>query len=391
MRSRDVRKNGSTLLFALVVAVAILLTMAAAISTTLTMSRNTRYEIDRTGALAIAEGVTEVAQKRLLDEISNFQAPTLSGTVDLGGETYAYEVQAIDAPRNNIASDGVASSIQHYVITASVENGEGYATVDRVIDLTATPLFQYMIFFDGDLEVLPGPPMTLSGRVHANGDLYVGAGRTLTVDTEVFQSTGQILRRRKNDGSESTGTVKIKVKGTSTFQELTNALDAEHPDWTTHALDTWQGTVKDGSHGVKEIAVPDIGSIKAFNPDGSKGHFHENAGLTIVDGQAFDAAGTPIDLSGAITEKPMFDAREGKTIIVTEIDLAALNASGHFPANGLLYAYRTDASTAHPNGVRLVNGQELAGPLSVVSEDPVYVKGDFNTLNKKPAAVISDA
>lgn len=87
----------------------------------------------------------------------------------------------------------------------------------------------------------------------------------------------------------------------------------------------------------------------------------------------------------------MYDAREGKTVTVTEIDMGLLNKSGQFPANGLIYACRTDASASQPNGIRLSNGSEIMAPLSVVSEDPVYIKGDFNTVDKKGVAVMSDA
>ncbi|MEM7234711.1 MAG: hypothetical protein AAF517_21205, partial [Planctomycetota bacterium] len=187
------------------------------------------------------------------------------------------------------------------------------------------------------------------------------------------------------------GTVNIRVNGTTNYQPLTNAEDAEHADWTNYALNRWGGTVKDGAHGVKEVAAPEIQSIKAFNSDGSKGYYHEQADLVIVDDQAYDAAGNPVDLGAALVQKTMYDAREKKNVTVSEIDLAALNAAGEFPDNGLIYAYRTDASSSQPNGVRLVNGAELGGPLTVVTEDPLYVKGDYNTVNKKGASVLADA
>ena len=37
--------------------------------------------------------------------------------------------------------------------------------------------------WDVYLEILPGPSMTLGGRVHTNGNLYVGCGSTLTMNT----------------------------------------------------------------------------------------------------------------------------------------------------------------------------------------------------------------
>jgi hypothetical protein len=159
-----------------------------------------------------------------------------------------------------------------------------------------------------------------------------------------------------------------------------------------YALDTWKGTVQDGAHGVREIAAPDIKTIKAFQPDGTKGFYHENADLVIVDGSAYDGSGNPLSLPpGTLTVKNMYDAREGKTIRVSEINIGLLNTSGRFPPNGLIYAYRTDASASQPNGIRLANATEILRPMTVVSEDPVYVKGDFNTVNKKGVAVMADA
>jgi hypothetical protein len=182
------------------------------------------------------------------------------------------------------------------------------------------------------------------------------------------------------------------VSGDTTYEAMTNAFDSEYSDWTTYALDTWNGTVQDGSHGVREVAAPDIKTIKAFDAGGSKGFYHAHADLVIVNGNAFDRNGSPVALpAGALVEKTMYDAREGRTVTVSEINLGALNASGQFPANGLVYAYRTDSTPTQPNGIRLTNGTELLRPMTVVSEDPVYVRGDFNTVNKKGAAVIADA
>ena len=39
----------------------------------------------------------------------------------------------------------------------------------------------------------------------------------------------------------------------------------------------------------------------------------------------------------------------------------------------------------------MTNGAELQGPLTIVSEDPVFIHGDFNTVDKKAAAVMADA
>jgi hypothetical protein len=386
------RRTGSVLFLGLVVSILILLAMVAAVSTSVTLGREAKYKIDRTQALAAAEGTTERAQKLILEQVSNFEIPTLVGSVTLGGVPHPYTVTPIGSSSVHVDSDGITRTIQHYQISSNVQTGDGFATVDRIVDLTVTPLFQFMIFSDDDLEILPGPSMTLGGRVHANGNLYVGSGGTLTVDTEYFRATGDILRKRKNDNSEATGDVNIKVKGETTYVNMDNTHDAEYTDWTNYALSTWKGTVQDGAHGVREIAAPDIKTIKAFQPDGSRGFFHDKADLVIVDTNAYDGDGNPVSLPpGTLTTKTMFDAREGKTIRLSEVNVGLLNSSGQFPANGLIYAYRTDATSTNPNGIRLTNGSEILRPLTVVSEDPVFVRGDFNTVNKKGVAVIADA
>src|SRR5688572_28977530 len=89
------REKGSILLLGLIVSILILFTTVAAVSTTLTLGKEAKYKIDRTRALAAAEGVTETAQKRVLEQVSNFEAPTLGGTVDLGGSTYPYTITPI--------------------------------------------------------------------------------------------------------------------------------------------------------------------------------------------------------------------------------------------------------------------------------------------------------
>jgi len=41
--------------------------------------------------------------------------------------------------------------------------------------------------------------------------------------------------------------------------------------------------------------------------------------------------------------------------------------------------------------IRLVDGEELAAPLTVVTDNPLYTLGDYNSTNKKAAALFTDA
>ncbi|MGE3165596.1 MAG: hypothetical protein AB7O52_11865 [Planctomycetota bacterium] len=386
------REQGAVLLLAIIFTFVIGLLVAGTVTTSVSESRSSMFSMNHADALARAEGTTEVAQKQMLDAVANFYSPSLSGSVTLAGQNYTYAIAPAGPSLQVTDLDGVTLVIQPFEITAEAQIENASARVQRIADLTLTPIFQYMIFYDDDLEILPGPAMTLGGRVHSNGSIYIGSGNTLTVDSNYLRATGEILRQRKNDGTATGGTIDIKVYGDSSFVNMASGMDSSNDDWVNLALDTWGGTVQSGAHGVAEVAAPAIGSIKAFDDMGAPGYYHDSADLVIVDGQAFDTNGNAIVLPvGVVQERTMFDGRENKTITVTEIDLGALALSGNFPANGLIYSYRTDASSSQPNGVRLTNGAELAAPLTVVTEDPLFIHGDFNTVNKKGAAVMADA
>ena len=104
---------------------------------------------------------------------------------------------------------------------------------------------------------------------------------------------------------------------------------------------------------------------------------------------ASDKIDNSVDLSGCnITSKKFYDKREEAAMNVTEVDVGALESCGKMPTNGILYVYRDGTDAA----VRLVNGAQLPSQgLTFVSENPVYIQGDYNTVNKVPAAVLGDA
>ena len=60
-------------------------------------------------------------------------------------------------------------------------------TLSRYFQQTDSSLFQAMLFFQNDLELHPGPSMTLYGLVHTNANLYTaaGTGGSLTFNSNV--------------------------------------------------------------------------------------------------------------------------------------------------------------------------------------------------------------
>ena len=75
--------------------------------------------------------------------------------------------------------------------------------------------------------------------------------------------------------------------------------------------------------------------------------------------------------------------------------MANLKESGAYPDNGVLYV-STEDSGNNQGAVRLTDGAELpksptASGFTVATDDPLYIKGDYNTVNKTLSLVAGDA
>ncbi|MEW5995527.1 MAG: hypothetical protein AB1744_14180, partial [Candidatus Zixiibacteriota bacterium] len=177
-------------------------------------------------------------------------------------------------------------------------------------------------------------------------------------------------------------------------------LDASNDDWYELAAARWDGKVQDEAFGQKELNLPltnasgdphKIIERSSGNPDS----YEAKATFKIFDGVPYaEISGVWQDISallpaGTIENTSFYDEREDEWVNSTDIDMEKLKNSGYFPSNGVLYA--SDQRSGSYNAVRLVNGEEIGYPLSVFSENPAYIWGDYNTYDKQPAAIIADA
>jgi hypothetical protein len=472
--SQITNRSGVALLYALFAVIVagglIAMTMAAASVT----HRNTQVKRFDMQAQYLAEGAVETAKKQVQLTIANWGAVPTGGTAQVGGLSIPYTIRPTGFNTINTDVSGIQTVVTGYELDSTATASRAKASAHRVMNALATPLFQYAVFYDSDLEILPGPDMTIHGRVHSNHDMYLGSGATLTLDTNYLHTAGNIYRNRKDDPSQSPGSVEIRnwvanpfnaaepvqftqmnsqsqmsalgVPSTSGYDSrFTTGYDAngngsytDTGDWLPFApgaLAYWQqpvgygqngNTVMTEDHGVTESTVPSVGSTAMYEPHAngdynwdaalqryvqvpsgtgsySPGYYHGAADLSIItfaDGtwKAYTATGTDVSSSvtSAVSVKQMYDARQAggsnTQTQVTQIDIALLATSGKFPANGLLYAANYGEGTGtNAKGIRIVNGGTLPSHLTVVTPDPMYIWGDFNTTAEKPAAVICDA
>lgn len=477
-RARGGRRGAALLLavfcsFAVGSMVAVLTTMAHS-SNRLAETRRARLQ-----AKYLALGAVEQAAKLVQDRVVAGGVPPAGGTFVQGEGTADYTIQEVAAEALVTAPDGLQTFTTTYRLEATATVGGHRMRSQRIVNAQSTPLFQFAFFYQNDMELWPGPDMVVNGRIHCNGNIYFGAGSSLTLDTNYVRAAGKFFTRRKHDSEINAKPVRVRrwvenaydPSEPSEFAPILTKKDLEdegaasksgldsdfkgydkngdgdfldtdeYRPFGPEALARWSqpdlymggtgSTLKTGEHGVSEAAVPEVGSLAMYEAvEGGtggdyvwdagagtyrpalpgtgthkKGSYHNAADLVILgqpDGswRAWDGSGLEItallQLADVVDKTRIYDARQaeksGEKMDVFVIDVDKLNDSGFFPDNGLLYASAYGAGAKwKAKGFQLTDGKKLKGPLTVVSENSVYVHGDYNVDDKKPAAVIADA
>lgn len=271
-----------------------------------------------------------------------------------------------------------------------------------------TPMLNYVMFDNGDLsDFTKSYDYNVTGDIHANGDLYLRPFETDGLEADgfilgllgfkdVFKKTknpkanlrvnslsagGKIYRHKDPWGNpDDGGTVTIEnvATGSSSVVEGHSqgwsgpgrAFDSLHPTWDAPAsnpggaLGRWDGAVVDRTLGGKTKAAP---VRESFEPGG---YYHSRASLTVDSSSS----------QPWLTDVTFYNESESRLIHAKQLDVAAMQSAGAWPDNGLIHS---------ETPIRIVNGEDLPGPLTVASTSTVYIKGDFN--KKYPTSAAKSA
>ena len=334
-----------------------------------------------------------------------------------------------------------AKNAQVYRVLANVTPTSGPYTamtnaVQEDVLLAMLPLTQYAIFYNGLLEFSTCAPMTVNGRTHANGGIYVGSSSPLTFNGTVTSTS--TVGAPKNNG-----------QGPWSFPG--NVTFAGNPDYKTNVPSVTISINMTNTHSLIDFPAAGVtpGSVAGQQLLYNQAQvvlLVSNTSVTVkiqASPSAYQVPGedTPITLQQTwsptstwakvqtqlSTNFPFLtltntflDQREDKTVLVTDIDVSkyrqwtSTNSSilTKFPAASATYPTilyvancRTNSSSQLP-GVRLSNGSTVPDNggrgWSVATPNPLYVKGDYNcpnashlattnTTEAKPCALMSDA
>jgi hypothetical protein len=347
-------------------------------------------------------------------------------------------------PANELYGGLTAQEYRYSVRSEAYDpNGRPEALLDLNFMSRLVPLFQFVAFYDKDLEILPGQNMTLTGPVHTNGDLYVNSDATLTINGQV-SSVGRMYRGRKNDAS-CAGTV--RVYDPSTARNLLSPCSSRTTVLSSHTS-PFNGRIR---LAVDDLVVPEpelldpaVGQVywdradlrlvlqldaagnpitSASNPTNPTGIVVQNSDHT-TDVAKTTSLNTCIVASGELassraigTTTSFYNNRENKSIRMMEVDVRRLfrciqsgnlfggaKTLGDTSDGGIVMHFSFEgpnANVAASNyGVRFRNAAELRStdtthPLvkgvTFVTNHAVYTYGHFNSTNWKPAAILADS
>lgn len=380
-------------------------------------------------------------------EIANTPAPQLPGF-----DTVAFEMVQTSSPGLEAVTSGRWQGLTlyqlHYRARVTMRKSGSQSSFDHPgvtlaqnFDVTYIPLFNFAIFYDPIMEIAPGPRMTVNGRVHCNGDAYVQSNSGLDF-LENVTVAGDIYHGRHPDSGKSNSNGDVSFTDGSSQRSMSRSdgdgwLDSRDGDWATASLNRWDEHVRDASHGTSPLGLPippvaDPHSIieRSIAP-GSPGYvpaveqekLENKAGLIIEADSSGNITGRTgagasvdlsyhIDASGDVVPGPhptlpaqtkyvaemkqFYDSRESSWVSAVEVDMGNLKEYHQIvPSNGILFVSNEDQG-GNMGAVRLTNGAELPQPstatgFSVASDDPMYVQGDYNTIDQTLAMVAGDA
>ena len=303
---------------------------------------------------------------------------------------------------------GFASS---YLVSTKVQSAGqigsvGEAGVRRRFQYVEVPLFQSMYFFENDLEFYKPATMIVGGLVHTNSRLYASSSSsgTLTFQGNVsyvnsYSTTADPPYANTWSGWSSNAQItptypsgeSAQVTKVQRYEPLgLNVASAISKTDANPNNDSYREIIELPKSGFTD--PPEIAARRLFNKAGIVVSINGSTATVTAKNGTVASAAQLTNIKNAFSGKTtMYDQREGKTVDVANIDVSkittALGAGGPTGFNGVLYVVdETPVTTSgaspspNPKTVRLQNGGVLpTDGLSIASQNPVYVQGDYNT------------
>jgi hypothetical protein len=173
-----------------------------------------------------AEGAMEKMTSDLANSFQSIQSPTAAQICALSNEpptwdpsvTYpTYNVAPVGATRGDSCppltaiygpiQSGPEAGLYGQIMPVALNvvaqrvNGQETVSMTRTAEVALIPVFQFGVFSDSDLFYGQSPNLGFAGRVHTNGDLYLGVANGYSlVFGDKLSAFGNVIREQMDDG-----------------------------------------------------------------------------------------------------------------------------------------------------------------------------------------------
>jgi hypothetical protein len=442
------RRAGFALESVLLLMVMFSIIILAGLSAVTTIARTSNADYRSSRATYAAEGGADDVMSQLDaamqdgiingEDIAGIQEPQVTGfKLDQSTET-------IGLPESRTITSGPFAGLyslnQPIDITVSArDSASNRATAILSVNAQTIPLFQFGVFYEEDLEILNGPPMTFAGWVHTNGTLYVSSNST-TYQSNIT-TPDSVIWRRKNSSERLSGVRINNAAGTPVLLDFDSRSHAGAA-FVARSQQRFNGRLMSGAHGVRPLKLPlpaDMPPVTLVMPkDAGDSEMVRNVKMAwkadfyvTVNARVFDIA-DPNTIEAAFCDsitierpgglevptgvacrrifKPrvnaFYEGREDLRPDLVDIHMDSLriwsDASPATRSPRIMYIeFRNTNLNANSDyvAVRLRGGARLpasrvpsdTGGLTMVTERPMYVLGNYNTTVWRPAALMADA
>jgi hypothetical protein len=238
-----VRRRGLALLWALLLAVAIVPLALAVFGTSRAIVVSERVEHAGTKARFLAQGGAAHAADAIRSALMAGASAPQAGLAVIDGEEVAYTIEETVAPLAVTRSEGLDAFESVYRIEAVARTDEATHTVRRTMRAQVVPLFQFAFFYEGDMEFIRPAPMTINGPVHCNGDIYVAVSNTgsLRFNTNYLRCAGDVIGRPPGSkwGDDDWSWLYWSSSPATIRRWVEDPFDASEPS-AFQVLDTWR-------------------------------------------------------------------------------------------------------------------------------------------------------
>jgi len=282
------------------------------------------------------------------------------------------------------------------------------AKVRRVFEKQQLSPWNWAIFYVDLLEIHPGAPMNVTGWVHTNKYLYTGHD-LLTFQSKTTYAGDWVIGFAPGDSRAPGGSGPEIPTSPHYPNTLPPAFDVAHQPFGLDATRIFSTSdLNPNNDSYHELIEPPIAGYtdplqgkRYYDQAGVKILVDANNVVTIRDQNGNVVGPSTPGLGGVIystftnaitTNQSIQDNREGSSVRLVTLDVGKVSSKIRdgtlAPFNNLVYISDTSASQTGgtpKRGVRLKNGTIMPdGGLTVASQNPVYIQGDYNTGGSNP-------